>query len=222
MLSLTPHDAAGIMDLSMVEIALSGLSHEFDGREVFRGLDFACDQPCLAVVGPNGSGKSTLLRIIAGLLTPTAGKVSVQIDGEVIGRDAVTRAVGLAASDARLYPELSARENLRFLMRARGIRSCDVSVSDALERVGLTNRADDPVAELSSGLRQRAALAAALAHGPMLLLLDEPMTNLDEDGICLARRIIDSQRESGMVIFTATDQSDTATADARLDLGGTR
>lgn len=203
----------------MVEIALSGLAHEFDGREVFRGLDFVCAKPCMAVIGPNGSGKSTLLRIIAGLLTPTAGTVSVSINGAALGRDALRASVGLAAPDARLYPELSTRENLRFLMKARGIGPCEERISNALARVGLADRADDPVAELSSGLGQRAALAAAIAHGPALLLLDEPMTNLDEGGMRLARGIIDSQREIGMVVFTATDAGDAATADIQLDLG---
>jgi len=203
-------------------VRISNLAHEFDGREVFRSIDLAYDGSCLAVTGPNGSGKSTLLRILAGLLTPTSGEARFVVDGQDAPRERLRGMIGLAAPDVRLYAELSARENLRFLLRARGCGEIDERASSALERVGLCDRGDDRVGELSSGLRQRAALAAAIAHDPVILLLDEPSSNLDESGMRMLHGMIESRRASGLVIIATNDPDEAALASERLDLGSAR
>lgn len=206
----------------MAGVRISNLAHEFDGREVFRSIDLAYDGSCLAVTGPNGSGKSTLLRILAGLLTPTSGEARFVVDGQDAPRERLRGMIGLAAPDVRLYAELSARENLRFLLRARGCGEIDERASSALERVGLCDRGDDRVGELSSGLRQRAALAAAIAHDPVILLLDEPSSNLDESGMRMLHGMIESRRASGLVIIATNDPDEAALASERLDLGSAR
>ena len=206
----------------MVGVRISSLMHEFDGREVFGSLDFAFDGSCLAVTGPNGSGKSTLLRMLAGLLTPTAGEAHLVLDGADVPRESLREAVGLAAPDVKLYAELSARENLGFLLRARRSDNVGDRAAAALEEVGLAGRGDDPVGELSSGLRQRAALAAAIAHDPMVLLLDEPSSNLDEPGVRVLRELIERRSLGGLVIIATNDSEEAALATMRLDLGGTR
>lgn len=200
----------------MVEVRISDLAHEFEDRTVFQSLNFAFDGDCLAVTGPNGSGKSTLLRILAGLLTPTGGRASFVINGDEVSRESLRGVVGLAAPDVRLYSELTPRENLTFLARAR---LCQADVEAALNEAGLLARADDPVAELSSGLKQRAALAAALLHRPLVLMLDEPSSNLDESGREMVRRVIDSRRSEGMVILATNDPDEALLGAARLDLG---
>lgn len=206
----------------MVSLRISDLTHEFDDREVFRSVDFEFDGTRLAVTGPNGSGKSTLLRILAGLLTPTSGEVAVSIDGACVSHDALRDVVGLVAPDVRLYGELSARENLRFLAGARASEPPPGRILEVLEEVGLAERADDPVHELSSGLRQRACFAAAMLHGPRLLLLDEPSTNLDEDGVEMIHSVIERQAGWGMVVLATNNPTEAITAQARLDLGERR
>lgn len=206
----------------MVGVRITNLTHEFDGREVFDCLGFTFDGSCLAVTGPNGSGKSTLLRMLAGLLTPTAGEARLVLDGADIPRDSVREAVGLAAPDVKLYAELSARENLHFMLRARRSKEIEARAAAALEEVGLTDRGDDPVGELSSGLRQRAALAAAIVHDPTVLLLDEPSSNLDEPGVRVLRELIEKRSRSGLVIIATNDSGEAALAIERLDLGGAR
>jgi heme exporter protein A len=203
-------------------VRISNLTHEFDGREVFRSLDFAYGGACLAITGPNGSGKSTLLRILAGLLTPTAGEAKLVVDGDEIERSHVRTLIGMAAPDVRLYSELSARENIGFLLRARGLSEIERRTADALERVGLAERGDDVVGELSSGLRQRAAVAAAIAHEPPVLLLDEPSSNLDEPGIRMLHGIVEWQRARGLVVIATNDPDEAALASERLDLGAAR
>lgn len=134
----------------------------------------------LAIVGPNGSGKSTLVRILAGVLTPTAGQVHLDVNGERVEADDLAHQVGLVTPDLRLYPDLTARETLDFLTRVRGI-SRD-AIGPTLDRVGLGDRADDLVRTYSTGMRQRLRLATAVLHDPPVLLLDEPGATLDPAG----------------------------------------
>ena len=203
----------------MLSLRITQLTHEYDEREVFKCVDFAFDGACLAVTGPNGSGKSTLLRIIAGLLTPTCGTAEVLSDGSPITREILRNIVGLVAPDVRLYSELTTRENLDFLMKVRSSRASGSHVSEILEFVELKERADDPVRELSTGLRQRANFAAALVHKPYLLLLDEPTSNLDDDGIAMVRSVIERQKQIGMVVLATNDPTEADIADARLQIG---
>lgn len=206
----------------MVEIRARELTHEFDDREVLRSLSFTCSASSLAITGPNGSGKSTLARILAGLLTPTEGDMQILVEGELIGRDSLRNVAGLAAPDVRLYAELTVRENLAFLSQARARTIPEQRMLEALERVGLAERADDVLAQLSSGLRQRASLAAAVLHRPQLLILDEPSTNLDERGMEVVRELIEEQKRCGMVVVATNDASEAALCSERLDLGAMR
>lgn len=206
----------------MTGVRVANLTHGFDGREVFHGLDFAYEGGCLAVTGHNGSGKSTLMRMIAGLLTPASGEACLVRDGYSIPRDALRHEIGLVTPDLKLYTELSARENLRFLLTIRGGKSVEASAQAALEEMCLTERADDPVRELSSGLRQRAALAAAIAHNPSALLLDEPSSNLDAPGIRILRELIARRAHCGLVVIATNDPEEAALAESRLDLGEAR
>ena len=203
----------------MVGITISGLCHEYESCEVFRAIDFDYCGNCLAITGRNGSGKSTLLRIIAGLLTPTSGEVHVNIDGIRIERSGLRNIVGLAAPDVRLYSELSVRENLGFLLRARGYGRNERVVDSTLDIVELSERGDDLISELSSGFRQRANLAAALICRPQLLLLDEPSSNLDNEGISVVNKILEMQRAEGMVVLATNDENEARLCSERLHLG---
>jgi molybdate transport system ATP-binding protein len=148
-------------------------------------LDLAvADGEVLAVLGPNGAGKSTLLRVLAGLLPPDTGRVTV--DGEVWDDDGVhvpphRRRVGMVFQDYLLFPHLSALENVAFGLRTRGMRHAEARrhAADWLARVGLADLAGSKPGRLSGGQAQRAALARALATDPALLLLDEPLSALD-------------------------------------------
>lgn len=204
----------------MISLRIRGLAHDYDGREVFDPIDLDFDGECLAILGPNGSGKSTLMRILAGLLTPTGGSAWFCVRQIPAAPGSLRELVGLSAPEIQLYEELTLRENLSFLARCRGVPT--QRVERALDDVGLVDRARDLVGEFSSGMRRRASLAAAILHEPPVLLLDEPLSNLDEDGARMVRGLIERQRERGMAVIAASDPAEAAACDARLMLGGPR
>ena len=138
--------------------------------------------------GANGAGKTTLLRILAGLLRPHAGRARVL--GAELPREAYRARgrIGLLGHEPMLYRDLTVRENLRFHARLHGVDAA--RIEELVEQVGLAARADDPVRTLSRGMTQRAAICRAVLHAPELLLLDEPLANLDPGGAAAVAPLI--------------------------------
>ncbi len=144
----------------------------------------------LAVLGPNGAGKTTLVRILATLLRPTEGEVSVL--GCELPRQAwkARGRIGFLGHDPLLYRDLTIAENLRFQARLHGLEAADERIAELLGQVGLARRADDLVRNLSAGMAQRAAVCRAVLHRPALLLLDEPRSHLDPEAATLVEPLI--------------------------------
>jgi heme exporter protein A len=159
-------------------IELRGLTRHFGERTALRDVSVRVPTGAtLAVLGHNGAGKSTLLRILATLLRPQEGEVSVF--GEPLPRRAfaVRARLGLLAHEPLLYRDLSGRENLQYHARLHGVQP--ERVEEVLDAVGMDRRADEPVRLLSRGMVQRLAVCRTVLHRPQLLLLDEPRANLD-------------------------------------------
>jgi ABC-type multidrug transport system ATPase subunit len=131
----------------------------------------------MAILGPNGAGKSTLLRLIAGLARPSGG--SLEVGGKPAHRQAARAQVGFIGHATRLYPELTARENLIFAARLRGVANSSARIEEQLAAAGLTRAADRRTGDFSRGMAQRLSIAAGLIGEPEILLLDEPFTGLD-------------------------------------------
>jgi heme exporter protein A len=131
----------------------------------------------VAVFGPNGAGKSTMLRLLAGLTTPTGGSLRL-FEMDPASAD-VRRRIGLVAHQSFLYPDLTARENLRFYARMYRLDDAAERVEAWLGKVALLDVGDRPVRLFSRGMEQRLALARALLHDPEVVLLDEPWSGLD-------------------------------------------
>ena len=160
----------------------------------------------VGLLGPNGAGKSTLLGLLASLIAPSAGTVRYG-DRTADAAGALLRGrLGLLSHELRLYPELTARENLDFFAGLYGLPDAAARVSAALERARLADRAGDAVQGFSRGMRQRLALERTLLHDPRLVLLDEPFTGLDE-GSCraLASRLRDLRSARRMVLVATHD-----------------
>ena len=174
----------------------------------------------LAVLGRNGAGKSTLLRILATLLRPHAGDVLVF--GEALPRRgfAVRGRLGLLAHDPLLYRDLSGRENLGYHARLHSVGPG--RVEELLDAVGMRARADEPVRLLSRGLVQRLAVCRAVLHTPPLLLLDEPLANLDPAATELVAPLIGRTAGATRVLTSHDPQAALAEADLVLGLEGGR
>ena len=155
----------------------------------------------LAIFGPNGAGKTTLLKVLAGLIRPQQGWARV-----AGGR----RAIGWIGHQSQLYGHLSVRENLLFWAALYGVAAAERGrrATAVLERLGLADRAEQPVWSLSRGLTQRAAVAKALVHDPRVLLLDEPFTGLDLAAAAELRTLLGELRGAGRVLVLATHNVD--------------
>jgi heme ABC exporter ATP-binding subunit CcmA len=202
-------------------IELRGLVRRFGERTVLR--DVSASVPAgatLAVLGRNGAGKSTLLRILATLLRPHAGVVTVL--GEDLPRRAfaVRGRLGLLGHEPLLYRDLSGRENLGYHARLHG--TGPARVEEVLEAVGMRERANDPVRLLSRGMVQRLAVCRVVLHHPSLLLLDEPLANLDPAATELVAPLIGRGCGATRILTSHDPQAALAEADLVLGLEGGR
>jgi len=203
-----------------VSLTVVELCKRFAQRVVLKDLSFRVMKgDCLVITGPNGSGKTTLIRILAGLTAPSSGVVNLQLNGRVLDLEERRREVGLATPEVHLYSELTPLENLRFFYTVRGFAWDETTTQEWLRLFGLQSRQNDLVGELSSGMKQRLKLISAIAPQPSLLLLDEPGTNLDEEGRGLLRWLVERQRTHGITVITSNDQKELALGDDVLTLG---
>ncbi|MFB4353477.1 ABC transporter ATP-binding protein [Microbacterium sp. LS_15] len=166
----------------MTTLTITALTKDFKGTSVLKGIDLSMRSgEFVSLLGPSGCGKTTLLRCIAGLESPTTG--TIEIAGEDVTRlPPERRHLGMMFQSYALFPHMSVRENVRFGLRMAGDRSRAEQrelAGRALERVRMGHLADRMPAQLSGGQQQRVALARAIAFEPRVLLLDEPLSNLD-------------------------------------------
>ncbi len=201
---VTPRDHAQADEPAAVEIRRLRL--DLGDRPILRGIDLAMPPDArLALVGPNGAGKSTLLRVVAGLLRPSSGDVTI------LGRSILAdpwharRAIGLVGHQPMLHPDLTVQENLETYARLYGLDEVAAVVESGLRQVGLLARAKSRTSTLSRGMLQRVSIARALLHDPPILLLDEAETGLDRDAHRLLRDVLDQRGGARAVIFASHD-----------------
>lgn len=164
--------------MATAAIEVEGLSRTLGVRTVLNDVSLTlADGETLVVFGPNGAGKTTLLRVLATLLRPGAGDISVL--GCALPKESwrVRSRIGFLGHAPLLYSDLSLRDNLRYYAQLYGVRPG--RITELVSATGLQRRVDEPVHTFSRGMLQRAAACRALLHEPELLLLDEPRANLD-------------------------------------------
>ncbi len=203
-------------------IVAVGLRRDYGDRPALDGvgLELASGES-LVVLGPNGAGKTTLLRVLATLLRPSGGELSVL--GCSLPEEAwkLRGRIGYLGHEPLLYRDLSGRENLRFQARLHGLgrAAAEARIEELLRAVGMERRADERVAELSAGMRQRLSICRCVLHEPELLLLDEPDSNLDAEGRELARELVGPAPSRSRVIVTHDPDRFLPEADQVLRLG---
>ena len=174
-------------------IQVTGLTHFYGERRAVEDLSFSiAEREIVGFLGLNGAGKSTTLKVLAGLVVPSAGSVS--IDGvDLVGASASFRArIGYLPEDPPLYREMTVREFVRYCGELKGMPAAEVEarLPRVLEVAQLAHVADRVIGELSHGYKKRCGIAQAIIHAPKLVILDEPISGLDPRQIVEMRQVI--------------------------------
>ena len=172
-------------------MALDGVSFAVEAGQMF------------GFVGPNGAGKTTAMRIAMGVLAPDRGQVLWR--GRPVGAEA-RRRFGYMPEERGLYPKMRVRRHLSYLAALHGVADPDAAADRWIERLGLTERANDRVEQLSLGNQQRVQLAAALVHEPELLILDEPFSGLDPVGVDVLSGVLKEYAATGVPVVFSSHQ----------------
>jgi len=172
-------------------IRVSGLTKDYGIRRAVDNITFEAEQgEILGFLGPNGAGKTTTMRILSGYMPPTEGEATVAGFDVVSESIDVRRRVGYLPETVPLYTDMTVFDYLKFMADLRHLPNGEDRVDDTLEMVGMENRADGYIGNLSKGMRQRVGLAQALLHKPEVLILDEPTIGLDPGQVVEVRNVI--------------------------------
>ena len=189
-------------------LVLDRLQRRFGAVTALDGLELtvAPGELC-GFVGPNGAGKTTAMRCAVGVTTPDAGRVTWQ--GRAVDRE-LRRRIGYMPEERGLYPRMRVHEQLTYLARlhGRGAARARRQASWWVERLGLSDRADSAVEELSLGNQQRVQLAAALVHEPEVLVLDEPFSGLDPLAVDVMSDVLRERADAGVAVVFSSHQLD--------------
>jgi len=217
----SPADLEGHARPRSPAVSLTGVTRLFDRSPALLHVDLRIERGHVVLLrGPNGAGKTSLLRVIATAISPTYGGGSI-LGFDLLGQRFEIRArTELLGHRSRLYDDLTAAENLRFVCELNGLAPRGVPA--ALETVGLGAAADERVRGFSQGMRQRVALARLLLRRAELLLLDEPYAGLDDEGKDLVDRLILEAAGGGRTVVVATHdatRSSIAGFEVQMDAG---
>lgn len=187
-------------------IEASDLTKSFGSNRAVQGVSFKIERGAVTgLLGANGAGKSTIMRLIAGALTPDRGRAVVAGACVETDRKDALSCLGYLPEAAMGFGNLTAREFLAFMARARGLsgRECGRAIERVADLLNLTRRIDQPMKTLSKGWRQRAWLAQAMVHEPRALVLDEPTDGLDpSEKVALRKCLRDTAKDKAVLVST--------------------
>ena len=179
------------MPTSETIIEIKNLYKSYKGFDAVRGIDLNVFRgDVFGFLGPNGAGKSTTIRMMLSLIKPTSGEIRIFGHTLPSGRNEILKRTGAIVEKPDMYGYLSAYDNLRILSKMSGKKITADRIMEVLDLVGLKDRAHDKIKTFSHGMKQRAGIAQALVHDPELIVLDEPTTGLDPQGVVEIRQLI--------------------------------
>jgi heme exporter protein A len=188
---------------AMIEI--KKLTKQADNKLILRGVDLSIKKgETVGILGPNGAGKSTLLKVLATLIKPTSG--SITINGLDLKKNQVEikKILGYLPHSSLLYDHYSPLENLVFFGDLYGVKHSEQRAVELVKEVGLSFFLNEPVKNFSRGMIQRIAIARAIIHDPEVLLLDEPHTGLDQGAISILNNVILNMKQKGTTTLIVT------------------
>ena len=199
-------------------ISLSDTGKRFNRDWIFRHLSYQFSSgSSYAIVGPNGSGKSTLLQAISGALLINEGSIGYELNGQPITDEKVHRHLSFCAPYLELIEEMTATELLRFHREFKPLLP-GIDIENALELAGLAPAAQKQIRYFSSGMEQRLKLIQCFLSDAPVLLLDEPCTNLDKEGIALYRSLLEQYSTKRLVIISSNDPVEYAHCTAQISI----
>ncbi len=191
------------------DIKAEGLRKSFGNFEALRGIDLNIGKgEFFTLFGPNGAGKTTFIKLLATLVKPTSGTLTVSGHDTKKEADKVRKVTGVISHDPYLYENLSAFENIKFFGTLYEVRDIDRRARDVIDQVGLGKRMHDLVRNFSRGMKQRLAVARAIVHEPSILLLDEPYTGLDQHGARVFADMLTLLKSNNRTILMTTHNID--------------
>ncbi len=201
-----------------MEVSFRNIGKRYRYEWIFRGVNFTFEAgKKYAILGPNGSGKSTLLKVLSGHLTPSKGKVDFLLGDEKLPIEEVYRKISYAAPYIDLIEEFTLTEAIKFHQKFKKF-SNQLSPTDLIEILNFEKSKDKPVRFFSSGMKQRLKLVLAICSDSPLLLLDEPTTNLDTQGMNWYRDLIKEYGQNRSMIIASNVEADYDFCDETLSI----
>lgn len=186
-------------------IEIKKLTKQADNKTILKGIDLTIKKgETVGILGPNGAGKSTLLKVLATLVKPSTGEVSIGGFDLKKNQAEIKKLFGYLPHSSLLYDHYSPLENLVFFGKIYGVKNAEERAIQLVKEVGLSFFLNDPVKNFSRGMIQRIAIARAIIHEPAILLLDEPHTGLDQGAIGILNNVILSMKEKGATTLMVT------------------
>lgn len=210
--------------LPMIELICDNISKDYDRKNVFKNVSFDLKtSQSLAITGKNGSGKSTLIKIIANIINPASGSYKILRDKSEVHHNKLYKLTGLIAPYLNLYDELTGYENLLFFYNLKtGVNKLNPQKKDIInkyfEELNLSHAKNEQVKNYSSGMKQRLKFAFAIMNEPELLLLDEPASNLDNEGRDVFFRIIKNRKKDCVILIATNDVEEKNLCDTSLNI----
>jgi len=190
-----------------VVVQLINVGKKYGDKQLFQGINQVIKPgQCLVITGPNGSGKSTLLKMIAGVIKPSAGRISIGWGEGFFQHEESMGYIGMVSPEIVFYQGMTGVENVVFLSRCRGIACSLQYASELCAAVGLSGYSNKQLCIYSTGMKQRLKFAIMLAIQPSLWLLDEPSSNLDGKGKEIIKDIIDTAIKQMATVIIATNE----------------
>jgi heme exporter protein A len=200
-------------------VELNAIGKYFGRRLVFNGINYTFTSGNIyGISGPNGSGKSTLVKIIAGLISPTSGKVNHSLLNKIIEPEKLHNHIGFVSPYLFLYDEFTAEENLIHFFNIRGLKFDTDRTEFLLNELNLFNRRKDLVRGYSSGMKQRLKFIFALLHQPRFLILDEPTSNLDNEGKEKVYKLVQNESCNNLIVIASNEDSDLRLCSSVIEL----
>lgn len=202
-----------------MKIILENIGRRFNREWIFRDVNYTFDAgQSYAILGLNGSGKSTLLQIISGSLTPSEGKISYQDNGKNIGVDSAFELLCMAAPYLELIEEFTLKEQIDFHFGFKRYRD-GMNAAKVIELLGFEKSRSKAIKYFSSGMKQRTKLALAFCSDSPVILLDEPLSNLDLNGIEWYLKLVEQFTSERLVIICSNQEQEYSFCKHRIHVG---